>query len=78
MRISEIKSTLPLTTSLPQIPPVKLHKKKKIERIYEDDDFIIDLFTEEKMVRVSVFDDGHFKYEVFVRKEDFVWRRKKY
>ena len=55
----------------PYIPPVKTHKKEKIKRIYEDDDFIIDLFPEEKMVRVSVFDDGHFKDEVFVRKDDY-------
>ena len=46
--------------------------KIKIKRIYEDDDFIIDLFPGEKMVRVSVFDDYHYKDEVIVRKSDYV------
>ena len=72
MRINEIKSTLPLTSSLPLMPPTKPLKKKKIERIYEDDDFVIDLFTEEKMIRVSVFDKGHYKDEVIVRKDDYI------
>lgn len=49
-----------------------LEKVNKIKRIYEDDDFIIDLFTEDKMVRVSVFKDGHFKDEVFVKWEEYV------
>lgn len=71
MKINEVKSTLPLTNSHPPMPPVKPPKKNKIERIYEDDDFVIDLFTEEKMVRVSVFDGGHFKDEIFVRKDDY-------
>ena len=72
MKINEIKNTLPLTTSNPQMPPVKPPKKEKIKRIYEDDDFIVDLFTEETMVRVSVFDGGHFKDEVFVRKDEYI------
>ena len=72
MKVNEIKSTLPLTSSFPLMPPVKPLKKKKIERIYEDDDFVIDLFTEEKMIRVSVFDGGHFKDEVMVRKDDYI------
>ena len=72
MKINEIKSTLPLTTSNPPMPPVKSPKKEKIKRIYEDDDFIIDLFTKETMVRVSVFDSGHFKDEVFVKKSDYI------
>ena len=59
-------------TTIPPMPQVKPPKKKKIERIYEDDYFVIDLFTEEKMVRVSVFEDGHFKDEVFVRKDDYI------
>ena len=59
-------------TTLPPMPPVKPPKKNKIERIYEDDDFVIDLFTEEKMVRVSMFDGGHFKDEIFVRKDDYI------
>ena len=72
MRINEIKSTLPLTNSLPLMPPVKPPKKEKIKRIYEDDDFVVDLFVEEKMMRVSVFDGGHFKDEVIIKKEDYV------
>ena len=71
MRINEIKSTLPLTSSLPPMPPTKPFKKKKIERIYEDDDFVIDLFMEEKMIRVSVFNGGHYKDEVIVRKDEY-------
>ena len=70
MRINDIVHALPLTSSLPPMPPVKPPKKKKIERIYEDDDFTIDLFTEEKMVRVSVFNGRHFKNEVMVRKDN--------
>ena len=72
MRINEIKSTLPLTNHLPPMPPVKPPKKEKIRRIYEDDDFIIDLFVEEKAVRVSVFDNGHFKDEILVRKDEYI------
>jgi hypothetical protein len=46
-------------------------KKEKIKRIYEDDDFIIDLFPDEPMVRVSIFKDCHFQDEVFVRKDEY-------
>ena len=59
-------------TTIPPMPEVKPPKKEKIKRIYEDDDFIIDLFVEEKIVRVSVFDDWHFKDEVFVKWEDYI------
>lgn len=78
MRIKDIKNTLPLTSSRPPMPQLKPLKppKKKIEIIYEDNDFVIDLFTEDKMVRVSVFDGGHFKDEVFVRKDDIYHDRK--
>ena len=72
MRINDIKSTLPLTSSHPPMPPVKPPLKKKIERIYEDDNFVIDLFIEEEMVRVSIFDNGHFCDEIFVRKDDYI------
>ena len=47
-------------------------KKDKIRRIYEDDDFIIDLFPADQSVRVSIFKDGHFQDEVFVRKDDYI------
>ena len=70
-KINEIKSTLPLTSSLPPMPPAKPIKKEKIKRIYEDDDFVIDLFTEEKIVRVSMFKNGHFKDEVMIRKDEY-------
>lgn len=56
----------------PPMPPVKPPKKEKIKRIYEDDDFIIDLYPGEHMVRVSIFEDNHYKDEVFVRKEEYV------
>lgn len=50
---------------------MKPPKKEKIQRIYEDDDFVIDLFPEEPMVRVSIFKNGHFKDEVLVKKSDY-------
>lgn len=56
---------------IPPMPPVKPSKKEKIQRIYEDDNFIIDLFTDEPTVRVSIFKDCHFVDEVFVRKENY-------
>ena len=59
-------------TTIPPMPEVKPPKKEKIKRIYEDADFVIDLFPKEKMVRVSVFDGGHFKDEVFVRKDEYI------
>ena len=59
-------------TTIPPMPEVKPPKKEKIKRIYTDDDFIIDLFPEEKMIRISVFDDWHFKDEVFVRKDEYI------
>ena len=56
---------------IPPMPPVKPMKKEKIRRIYEDDDFIIDLFPENHTVRVSIFKDNHFQDEVFIRKQDY-------
>ena len=72
MLLSGIYDSLPLTTARPPMPEVKPPKKEKIKRIYEDNDFIVDLLVEEKIVRVSVFEDGHFKDEVFVRWEDYI------
>ena len=63
---------VPNQPKIPPMPPVKLPKKEKIRRIYEDDDFIIDLFSEEPMVRVSIFKDGHFKDEVIIKESDYV------
>lgn len=57
--------------SRPSMPPLIPLKKPKIQRIYEDDDFIIELFPDEPMVRVSIFKDCHFQDEVFVRKKDY-------
>lgn len=67
----ETHHALPTTLSCPPIPQVKPPKQEKIRRIYEDDDFIIDLFPGEKMVRVSVFDNCHYKDEVIVRKAEY-------
>ena len=50
--------------------------KPKLKRIYEDEDFIIDLVTNDlghPMLRVSIFDDkGHFLDEEFIRKTDYL------
>lgn len=71
MIISNVTNSFPLQSSLPPMSYIKPSKKEKIKRVYEDDDFVVDLFVEEKMVRVSVFDNGHFKDEIFVRKDDY-------
>jgi hypothetical protein len=45
----------------------------KTKRIYEDDDFIIDLVdTGTPTLRVSIFKDNHFQDEVFIRKDDYI------
>ena len=62
---------LPIKHTISPMPPLKPLNKPKIQRIYEDDDFIIDLFPEDKTVRVSIFKDNHFQDEVFVRKTDY-------
>lgn len=64
-------NNLPLKHTIPPMPPVKPSKKLKLQRIYEDDDFIIDLFPDDQTVRVSIFKDNHFLDEVFVRKQDY-------
>ena len=61
------ESYKPFFQELKELKP----QKERIKRIYEDDDFIVDLFPEDRTIRVSVFDDGHFKDEVFVRKDDY-------
>ena len=60
----------PTPQPVPQLKPLK-SIQERIRNIYNDDDFAIDLFTEDKMVRVSVFKDRHFKDEIFVRKDDY-------
>lgn len=71
MRVNNVAHTFPLISYFPSTPIIKPQKKKKIERIYEDDDFIIDLFPEEQTVRVSIFKDGHFNDEVIIRKDEY-------
>lgn len=39
----------------------------KIERIYEDDDWVIDKIGDE--IRISLFEDYHFKEEFYISKE---------
>ena len=52
------------------MPPVKPPKKEsKINRVYEDDNWIIDLIGGN--VRVSYFEDGHFVDEIILTGEDF-------
>lgn len=63
---------LKMNIPIPPMPPVKPAKKEKIKRIYEDDNFIIDMFTEEPMLRVSIFKDNHFKDEIIIRKDDYI------
>jgi hypothetical protein len=47
-------------------------QRNKIKRIYEDDDFIIDLIAADTpTVRVSIFKDNHFQDEVIIRKDDY-------
>ena len=54
------------------LPPLKTNTiSKKMKRIYEDDNFVIDLFPKESIMRVNIFDDGHFKDEVFIKKSDY-------
>lgn len=45
---------------------------KVIKRIYEDDNFIIDLIdTGSPTIRVGIFKDNHFQDEVIIRKDDY-------
>ena len=57
-------------TSRNIIPPDKSPKKKsKIQRVYEDDTWVIDLI--DGNLRVSFFEDYHFVDEVTLSKEFF-------
>ena len=52
------------------IPPAKQHKKKsKIERVYEDDTWVVDLI--DGNLRVSYFEDYHYVDEITLTKEAF-------
>ena len=44
-------------------------KRHKAQRVYEDDDWVIDLIGD--TVRVSYFEDYHFVDEIILTKEDF-------
>lgn len=46
-----------------------MNKKRinKIEIIYEDDDWVIDKIGDE--IRISLFEDYHFKEEFYISKE---------
>ena len=46
-----------------------IYKLPKVRKIYEDDNWIIDLIGGN--VRVSYFEDGHFVDEIILSKEDF-------
>jgi hypothetical protein len=41
----------------------------KVKRIYEDDNWVIDLI--DGNVRVSYFEDGHFVDEIILSSDDF-------
>ena len=64
---------VPTQHKIPPMPPVKPPKKEKIRRIYEDNDFVVDLIhSKDPIVRVSIFESGHFKDEVFIRKSEYI------
>ena len=67
---SKAAPSKPTPQPVPQLKSLK-SIKERIKNIYNDDDFTIDLFVEDKMVRVSIFDGGHYKDEVMVRKDDY-------
>lgn len=51
-------------------------KYMKFNRIYENDNFIVDYDTKRKLYRVSYFENGHFKnecwFDVYEEKGDIV------
>ena len=61
---------IPVQPNIPPMPPVKpLKNKTKINRVYEDDTWVIDLIGNN--VRVSYFEDGHFVDEIILTGDDF-------
>ena len=67
------KNTVQTVQDILKAGSTVMTKVNRIKRIYEDDDFIIDLITgEEPIIRVSIFKDNHFQDEVFIRKEDYI------
>jgi hypothetical protein len=64
-------NTAPSQPRTPSIPDFKaaMNILSKVNRIYEDNDWVIDLIGDN--VRVSYFEDGHFVDEIILSKEDF-------
>lgn len=46
-----------------------IYKLSKVRRVYEDDDWVIDLIGDK--VRVSYFEDCHFVDEIILSGDDF-------
>ena len=44
-------------------------KRSKAQRVYEDDNWVIDLIRDK--IRVSYFEDYHFVDEIILTKENF-------
>ena len=75
-RVQEIPGELKFSlndlpyTSRNIIPPDKTPKKKsKIQRVYEDDTWVVDLI--DGNLRVSCFEDNHYIDEITLTKEYF-------
>ena len=74
-RVQEIPAELKFNlndlpyTSRNIIPPDISNKKSKIQRVYEDDTWVIDLI--DGNLRVSYFEDCHFLDDVTLTKECF-------
>lgn len=67
----ENQGVLPFRSVEIPMPPVKPPKKEsKINRVYEDDTWVIDLINGN--IRVSYFEDGHFVDEIVLTKADFI------
>lgn len=61
-------TNIPVAQQIP-MPPVKPPKKKKIDRIYEDENWVIDKIGDR--IRISYFEDYHFVDEKIISREDF-------
>lgn len=66
----ENQGVLPFRSVETPMPPVKPpNKESKINRVYEDDAWIIDVM--DGKVRVSYFEGNHFVDEIILTKELF-------
>lgn len=66
----ENQGVLPFRSVNIPMPPVKPPKKEsKINRVYEDNTWVIDLIDDK--VRVSYFEDNHFVDEIILTKNVF-------